>query len=280
MDNQTNILDMFIKEGLKGKTNSTQKTYMNVLLQFEKWLDGAGTNLIEFARTDVQQYVDYLVANKKSASTINKTFNAIKKFCSWANKNEAVEDISVVKQVDYKKQAPKSLSRKELLQLLREVDRDGNKRDIAIVVTLVNSGLRVSELVALDKKDIKISDRKGEVIVRSGKGNKERIVPLNNEARRSITKYLEERCDGHDALFLSNRDERISVRSVQNLVNKYGFNVHALRHTFITGLVRSGQDISVIQSMSGHSSADMVLRYSAPTEEDKQNAVEDIWSSF
>ncbi|WP_138420899.1 tyrosine-type recombinase/integrase [Aquibacillus sediminis] len=127
---------------------------------------------------------------------------------------------------------------------------------------------------------IYISPRKGEIKVRSGKGNKERIIPLNKEVRRAITKYLEERYDSHIALFISNRGERISVRSVQHKVNKYGFNVHALRHTFITGLVRSGQDISVIQSMSGHSSADMVLRYSAPTEEDKQNAVEDIWSSL
>ena len=103
---------------------------------------------------------------------------------------------------------------------------------------------------------------------------------MNNEARRSIRKYLKERCDGHDALFLSNRGDRISVRSVLHLVNKYGFNVHALRHTFITGLVRNGKDISVIQSIRGYDFADTVLRYSAPTEVDKQNAVEDIWSSF
>ncbi|MGV3240644.1 tyrosine-type recombinase/integrase, partial [Streptococcus hyovaginalis] len=68
------------------------------------------------------------------------------------------------------------------------------------------------------------------------------------------------------------------VRTVQYLIEKQGFNVHALRHTFITGLVRSGQDISVIQSLSGHSSADMILRYSAPTPEDKQIAVEEIWT--
>lgn len=280
MTNMTNILDQFIEKGLIGKTESTKKTYKNVLIQFEKWLDGAGTTLNDFARADVQQYVDYLVANKKSASTINKAFNAIKKFCSWVDKNVAVEDINIVKQIDYKKQAPKALNRKELLGLIREVDRDGNKRDIAIVQTLLNTGLRVSELVGLDKDDIDISDRKGEITVRNGKGNKERNIPLNKEARRAITKYLEERCKNQSALFLSNRGERISVRSVQHMVNKYGFNVHALRHTFITGLVRSGQDISVIQSISGHNSADMVLRYSAPTEEDKQNAVENIWSSL
>jgi integrase/recombinase XerD len=71
--------------------------------------------------------------------------------------------------------------------------------------------------------------------------------------------------------------ERISVRSVQHLFEQYGFNVHQARHTFVTGLVRSGEDISVIQSLSGHASADMVLRYSMPTQEDRESAVEKLF---
>ena len=102
---------------------------------------------------------------------------------------------------------------------------------------------------------------------------------MNVETRRVLTKYLEERNGNSPALFLSNRGERISVRSVQHLINKYGFNVHQLRHTFITDLVRAGHDISIIQSLSGHSSADMILRYSAPTEADRENAVEQLYKN-
>ncbi|WP_313640997.1 tyrosine-type recombinase/integrase [Paenibacillus sp.] len=68
---------------------------------------------------------------------------------------------------------------------------------------------------------------------------------------------MEERADSHPALFISNRQERISIRSVQHLMEKHGHN--APRHSFITGLVRAEEDISVIQSLSGHSSADMIL---------------------
>jgi site-specific recombinase XerD len=111
-----------------------------------------------------------------------------------------------------------------------------------------------------------------------GKGNKERIVPLNKEARRALQKYLEERADSHPALFVSNRGRRISVRSVQYLLEKHAVHPHQLRHTFITGLVRNNADITVIQSMSGHASTKMIVRYSQPTEEDKMQAVEELWN--
>ncbi|WP_328588845.1 tyrosine-type recombinase/integrase [Brevibacillus sp. VP] len=97
------------------------------------------------------------------------------------------------------------------------------------------------------------------------------------EVRRAIKRYIEERSDSNDALFLSNRQQRISVRSVQHLLEKYGFHAHQLRHTFITALVRDNQDIGVIQSLSGHKSTDMVLRYSKPTEEERQKAVDNLF---
>ncbi|WP_345239579.1 tyrosine-type recombinase/integrase [Pontibacillus salipaludis] len=268
------LTSRFVKEGLRGKSASTHKTYTHSLYKFSDWLNGAGTDLNEYSRSDVQQYIDYMVAKGKSASTINKDWNSIKRFSSWMNKQDTIEDIDVVKQQDYKQTAPKSLERKELLKLFRDVDRDGNKRDIAIIQVLANTGLRVSELVSLNRRDVTISERKGNLVVRSGKGNKERSIPLNAEVRRAIMKYLEERLDQNEALFISTRVKRISVRSVQHLVSKYGYNAHSLRHTFITGLKRENVDDAIIMSLSGHSSLDMIGRYSAPTEEDKRSVIE------
>lgn len=270
------MIDRFVQEGLKGKSQTTVKTYEQALKQFERWLHGAGTDLEEYSRSDVQQYLDYLVANKKSAATINKIWNAIKKYSRWRGKEETIEDIAVVQPPSYYTEAPKSLSQVERNRLIREVDRSGNKRDFAIVQMLLNTGLRVSELVSLDRADVEIKERKGSVKV-IGKGNKERIVPLNKESRRALQKYLDERMDSHPALFLSNRGQRISVRSVQYLLKKHDVHSHQLRHTFITGLVRNNEDIAVIQSMSGHSSTKMIVRYAQPTEEDKMEAVEELW---
>ncbi|WP_420540573.1 tyrosine-type recombinase/integrase [Paenibacillus dendritiformis] len=137
--------------------------------------------------------------------------------------------------------------------------------------------MRVSELVALDRSDVDLSERKGELRVTSGKGNKTRKMPLDADTRWPIRKYLEERSDDNEALFISNRDKRISVRSVQHLLEQHDLHAHQLRHTFITGLVRANEDIAVIQSLSGHSSADMILRYSKPSEEDKLRAIEGLY---
>ncbi|MDP4086163.1 MAG: tyrosine-type recombinase/integrase [Bacillota bacterium] len=267
------MLQNFFTEGLRGKSKETIKTYKYAIEQFEIWLDGAGTNLQEYSRTDIQLYINYLVGNGKSAATINKIWNALKKYSLFVSKSECIKDISVIKPPSIFNTAPKSLSRNEANSLVRQIDRSNNIRDLAICLVLLNCGLRLSELVFLDKRDVIISDRKGEIIVRYGKGNKERTVPLNSETRRAIIKYLETRMDNNHALFLSNRGERVSGRAVQHIFNKYDVNVHSLRHTFITRLVRNNEDFSLVQSLSGHSSADMVIRYSAPTEEDKINAV-------
>ncbi|WP_248549344.1 tyrosine-type recombinase/integrase [Paenibacillus odorifer] len=271
------MLDKFISEGLRGKSEATVKTYHHALKQYSQWLDGCGTTLEHFSRTDVQQYVTYMASKKKSAATINKVYNAIKKFCRWAKKLDCIDEVHIIKAPNYKETAPKALDRLERKRLEREVDRNGNKRDYAIIKTLLNTGLRVSELVALDRSDVDLSERKGELRVMAGKGYKARAIPLDVDTRRAIRKYLEERSDEYEALFLSNRDKRISIRSVQHLLEQHDLHAHQLRHTFITGLVRANQDIAIIQSLSGHSSADMILRYSKPTEEDKLLAIEQLY---
>lgn len=273
------MLDRFVEEGMRSKSETTVKTYRHALQQFAEWLDGSGATLENFSRTDVQQYVTYMASKKKTAATINKVYNAIKKYCKWSKKSDCVEDIHIVKAPDYKQTAPKALDRLERNQLVRNIDRGGNKRDYAIIMILLYTGLRVSELVALDRSDVEIGERKGVLKVRAGKGNKERVLPLDVEARRAIGKYLEERTDDNEALFMSNRDKRISVRSVQYLLEQHDLHAHQLRHTFITELVRANQDISIIQSLSGHSSADMILRYSKPTEEDKMRAISRLYNN-
>lgn len=271
------MLDTYLQEGLRGKSQQTIKTYTFCLSQFSTWLDGSGISLEDYSRTDVQQYVDYLVSKRYAATTINKHWSSIKHFSRWAKKEETIEDISVISPPNVLNEAPKSLNRNEVNKIIREIDRSGNVRDFAIAQVLINTGMRLNELVHLDCRDIEITDRKGSVTIRYGKGNKERKIPLSPETRRSILKYLEIREDENEALFLSNRNKRISERTVQHIFQKYDINVHALRHTFITKLVRNGEDFSVVQALSGHANADMVMRYAAPNEEDKTEAVTKLW---
>jgi site-specific recombinase XerD len=168
--------------------------------------------------------------------------------------------------------------------LLREVHKSGKMRDAAIIETLANTGLRVGELAELTLADVEISERKGMVTVRSGKGVKYRQVPLNADARRAISGYLQARPQSAEtSLFLGQRDEPLTPSAVWRVVKKYGqragltISPHTLRHTFGTRLVRtSGIDLVTVAAMMGHESLDTTAIYSQPTAEDMANAVEKL----
>lgn len=289
------ILDDFISDGLQGRSTETVKTYRHALLQFERWLEDSGSSLNNFARAEVQHFIDSLAAQNKSPATINKIFQAIKAFCRFHGNKERVEGISVIKQADTLHKVPKALDREEIQRLSREMDKSGRKRDYAIIMVLLNTGIRLNELVNLNRDDVRIrekkralkvsldgddfyiSEKRGTLRVRDEQRGKERAIPLNSETRRALTQYLQSRKDGDEALFLSSRSKRISPRRVQHIVQQQGFTVHQLRHTFIKELVRAKEDISTIQSLSGHSSLEMILRYVRSTEQAKEGAVEKLY---
>jgi integrase/recombinase XerC len=153
----------------------------------------------------------------------------------------------------------------------REVEK---LRDAAMLELLYGSGLRVSELAALDVNDVSLGA--GEVRV-LGKGRKERIVPVGSKAVDSLSRYLEHRAvlarDGEPgaakALFLGRRGTRLGVRRVQTLVQRYGalgagradLHPHALRHSCATHMLEGGADLRSIQEMLGHSSLSTTQRY-------------------
>ena len=150
-------------------------------------------------------------------------------------------------------------------------------RDRAMLETLYGAGLRVSELVGLDLRDVDLA-RAGLGSVRVlGKGKKERVVPLGSKAVAAITAYLAVRptlhagkapADPH-ALFLSRAGQRIGVRRVQTLVQRYGglgagradLHPHALRHSAATHMLDGGADLRAIQTMLGHASLATTQRY-------------------
>ncbi|MEF7566011.1 tyrosine-type recombinase/integrase [Bacillus infantis] len=269
----------FIEKGLreKGKSPKTIRAYQYALFNFEKWLQAVETDLENFGRSDVQQYIDELADNKKSAATINSYFAAIRSFARFYERPETVSDIRIVKTPNLMKEAPVALEKNERQRIKREIDRTGHKRDIAIILTLLYTGIRVSELVNLDIDDVEASERKGSLTVRHGKGNKPRKLPLHPEVRRALRQYIDERTDEDPALFLSTHKKRISVRSVQHLCNKYGVNPHKFRHTLVTNLVDQGQDDETIRTITGHEHVNMIARYRSVREEDKEAAISSLY---
>lgn len=143
---------------------------------------------------------------------------------------------------------------------------------------LLHTGLRLSELVALNTVDVTLGERYGSVVVRNGKGNVERKVPLSKEVRLWLKRYLDVRnASNVPALFLSHFKDRMTVRAVQYVLKKYGVHPHMLRYTFARTLVYNGTDIATVAKLLGHASLETTLRYSKPTE---RKLVETIDKSF
>ncbi len=189
-----------------------------------------------------------------------------------------------------KKSLPKVLSAEEAMLLLDTIKNDKESktvvRDYAIVTLFLNCGMRVSELVGIDLADIDRELRSLRVV---GKGNKERIVYLNDACRYALGDYITERSQHMEekittpALFLSGRGQRISVKTVQWLVYKYldlaglgskHYSVHKLRHTAATLMYQSGHvDVRVLKDILGHEQLNTTQIYTHVSNESMEKAM-------
>lgn len=161
------------------------------------------------------------------------------------------------------KRLPRYLNIEESKQLLNSIDGQFSERDYAIITLFLNCGLRLSELVGINLNNIK-----GNVLTVIGKGNKERSIPLNAACIKALENYMKVRpknaVKDRNALFLSERRQRISKESVQKIVKKYikaagldpeRYSTHKLRHTAATLMYKYGNvDIRTLQELLGHES--------------------------
>jgi site-specific recombinase XerD len=182
--------------------------------------------------------------------------------------------------------APRALSQDDQRALVRAAE-DSKPRDRAIVVLLLYTALRLSELVALDVADVRLSARKGLLVVRAGKGDFYREVPLNKPVRDALDAWLKERAKrakrvdvGDPALFVGPQGRRLSARTVdlviRNTASRAGLRLsaHVLRHTCVTNLVRGGNDIVLVAELAGHRRLETTRRYSLPSAADRQAAMD------
>lgn len=185
---------------------------------------------------------------------------------------------------------PKHLTLEESMELLESIKNDENsktvERDYAMVTLFLNCGMRLSELVGIDLRDLDRDLRSVRVI---GKGAKERIVYLNDACRSALTEYLKIRLSAEElhydsqSLFLSLRHQRISTKTVQHVVYKYlgeagldnkGYSVHKLRHTAATLMYQTGNvDVRVLKDILGHAQLNTTQIYTHVSDANMENAV-------
>jgi site-specific recombinase XerD len=237
-------------------------------------------------------YADNIRGNLAAAKS--RKLSAIKGFFKYLQTKRMMIDENPAINIESPKQKqalPKFLSVDESLLLLEAVknDRDSKSRirDYAIITLFLNCGMRVSELVGIDLNDV---DRELRSLTVTGKGNKQRIVYLNSACREALADYYNERIGqkyvgaNTAALFLSNRDQRISVKTVQWLVYKYldmaglqskHYSVHKLRHTAATLMYQTGNvDVRVLKDILGHEQLNTTQIYTHVSNQSMQEAME------
>jgi len=223
--------------------------------------------------SDIIHFLMYTVSHRKNdANTRLRKLSALRSFFRfWHAKRHALETdpTADIEGPKTKKALPKYLTYEECITLLDTIRSDKTSktvvRDYAIVSLFLNTGMRVSELVGLNLKSFDPALTYVKVL---GKGNKERIVYLNDAAKDAVVSYLRVRLDPRfvrtddPALFISRLEKRISVKTVQWIVYRYldlaglgnrGLSVHKLRHTAATLMYQSGAvDVRVLKEVLGH----------------------------
>ncbi|MGO4888320.1 tyrosine-type recombinase/integrase [Anaerobacillus sp. MEB173] len=265
----TEVLESFAQDLLqRGRSENTVKTYVGVLHSFASWLiEEKQVQLDQVTKEDIQSYMDYLDHEGRSATTIDKIFNTLGAFARYLDRPQIMKEVHrKEKTSDYT--PPEYLSDKEIKQLLHRLENDENNRNIAIAYTLLYTGIRVSELCALNKEDL----QNGLLIIRSRDKERNRQIPVSKVTIEYINKYLDSRIDDQEALFLSNYQKRISTRTVQHMLKQYGVHPHKLRHTFCYELVNKGVDLTLIAELAGHSDINITKQYAKSS---KRSQLED-----
>jgi site-specific recombinase XerD len=265
----------------------TIKNYRGDLMAFATWFrETTGEELTpaDITPTDLRTYKRFLVDDRElKPASVNRQLATLKSFLAWAagaGLLPAGPLPTLPKALPRERRGPRWLDRREQHALRRAVERGGCVRDIALVILLLNTGLRLYELCALRWHDVQVTARAGVVTITRGKGEKRRQLPLNADARRALVRL------GYDAhvgsstpLFLGQRGP-LTPSGVQRLLRIYAhaahleaLSPHRLRHTFCKSLVDAGVGLEKVAALAGHESLETTRRYCTPSLKDLAQAV-------
>ena len=268
------LVDAFVIGHLRvevGSSPQTIRAYASDLARYLEWCDRAGCDPLHPDAAALRRYVGEMDRARYSRRTIARRLSAIRSFFSWLQieGHTNIDPVSVIASPKLPSKLPRVVPTDVLNALLDAPDAGSaaGLRDRAILELLYASGARVSEVVALDARDV---DRHLGQVRLVGKGDKQRIVPLYAQAVGRIDDYLRLGRPQHvraagakrtdDALFLNRLGTRMSDGAVRRMMKKHlesvggaaNISPHSLRHTFATNLLEGGADLRTVQELLGH----------------------------
>ena len=250
----------------RGLSNNTLEAYRNDLYKFASWLQKRKVEIIQVEANDILAYLSS--SESRSVRTTARRLSSVRRLYEYLLREDLIKHnpVSNVEAPRLGRSLPKSLTEAEVEALLDAPDTEAalGIRDKAMLELLYATGLRVSELVGLTTQQINL--RQGVVRV-TGKGNKERLVPMGEEANQWLERYLASARNEilnqtlSDALFPSKRGNAMTRQTFWHMIKRYAtqanikktLSPHILRHAFATHLINHGADLRVVQMLLGHS---------------------------
>ena len=264
------LIQRFIEylEYEKGYSKKTIISYEKDLELFNTYLkENKITNINNIDYNTIRKYLSNLHEKKYEASSISRKISTLRSFFKYNIKEKNIKNnpMTLISNPKKEKKLPKYLNYEEIEKLINSIDTSKSEgiRDKLIIELLYSTGIRVSELVNIKIKDIKIKENQISIL---GKGNKERIVLFGEKAKEMIKIYLNEYKDFFQGNILNNyllinkKGKQLTTNKIELIVKdtirksalKLNISPHTLRHTFATHMLDSGADLKSVQELLGH----------------------------
>ncbi|RKY82706.1 tyrosine recombinase XerC [candidate division KSB1 bacterium] len=269
--NQHDMLKKFSEYllAVKGYSENTVVAYtgdVEQFIEFYTYLNAEAVNPVNVGKDDIKFYLGHLVEHGADKRSVARKLSSIKSFFGFLQKENLISANPAITLHPPKpeKKLPVFLQKQEIKQAIEQIitDSPSKIRDKTIIELFYGTGMRLSELQSLNIFDIDLNSMSIKV---TGKGNKERVLPIGKKLHASLSAYLKEReiqtgRDAAGALFLNSNGQRLSKRSIQKIVKKWLEKVseknklspHVLRHSFATHLLDNGADLESVKELLGH----------------------------
>lgn len=272
-DDSDNLVKLFLDaKGVEGRSKNTIDHYRYVLGRLKE-----DTN-VPFPKMTVHHLRSWLMAEKDrgiSLRTLEGNRYVLTSFFGWAWKEELIakNPTNNLAQIKQQKVIRKPYSSVELEKLKESAT---NTRDLAIISFLLSTGCRISEVCALNVLDIDFRSRSVKVL---GKGNKERVVYLDDVCVMYLERYFRERSDDKEALFLGKGTDRMTTQGVRAMLKRIearsgveNVHPHRFRRTLATNLINHGMPIQEVAAVLGHDKIDTTMKYVYIDQKNVENA--------
>jgi integrase/recombinase XerC len=263
---------------LEQKSKTTVRSYVYDLITFVKWFERVQNEDLKISSITSETLILYQgflsQSEKLKPQSINRKFSAIRSFLQWSAQTNLLPEKRIPQspeQIYEPQQEQPCLSWKELNQLLQVVEQNGNLRDIAIIMLLTTTGLRVSELCALTWKDIDSSEQIAWLSVRGKKANEVRKLPIAEATRKALISYHSQN--------IVNEQKNIFIGKKGPMTSR-GVTPNILRYTFLLQLSQSALSAEEIAYFLGHTSPETIYRYYKSSNEDIQENLERVLRRF